>query len=98
VRDHAGLWGDGDEIDAIELVEERMNIKLKNEDAALIWTVGDLWNALLDNNSMLQNDRKSWLRFVVALTAYTDVNPREIDEQTLLVAPGGQNISNTCGH
>jgi hypothetical protein len=92
VLEHTGLWGDGDEIEAIELVEKRLNVKLRNEDAAGIWTVGDLWRTLLNSNPQLNDDRRSWLRFVVALTWYTDVNPRKVGKQTLLIEPGNQNI------
>jgi hypothetical protein len=92
VREHAGFWGDGDEIEAIELVEKRLEAKLRPEDAAKIWTVGELWYALLESNSSLEGNRRSWRRFVVALTAHTGINPREISEQTLLIEPGHQNI------
>lgn len=90
--EHAGFWGDGDEIEALELVEKRLNVKLRDEDAAGISTVGDLWSALLSRNPHLPNDRRTWLRFVVALAAYTGVNPRKIAEQTLLIEPRKQNV------
>jgi hypothetical protein len=92
VLEHAGLWGDGDEIEAIELVEKRLNVSFRDDEAADIWTVGDLWRSLLDSNPKLKNDRRSWFRFVAALTAYQGVNPREIGEQTLLIDPGNQNV------
>ena len=84
---HAGFWGDGDEIDALELVEKRLNVRLRNEDAPKIWTVGDLWMSLLASNAHLENSKKNWNRFVVALTSYTGLNPREIGRETLLIEP-----------
>jgi hypothetical protein len=92
VLEHTGLWGDGDEIEAIELVEKRLNVRLRNEVASEIWTVGDLWRALLSSNPQLEDNRRSWLRFVVALTWYTGIDPRQLGEQTLLIEPGKQNI------
>lgn len=41
-----GLGGDGDEIDAIERVEERFGIAFDIEDCERFVTVGDVWRSL----------------------------------------------------
>jgi hypothetical protein len=84
---HAGFWGDGDEIDALELIEKRLNVRLRHEDAPNIRTVGDLWVSLLGSNAHLEDSKRNWIRFVVGLTAYTGLNPREICRETLLIEP-----------
>jgi hypothetical protein len=84
---HAGFWGDGDEVEAIELIEKRLNVRLRDEDAPNIWTVGNLWMSLLASNPHLEDSKRNWIRFAVALTAYTGLNPREIDRETLLIEP-----------
>ena len=42
-----GLWGDGDEIAAIEAVEEHFGVTLDTSDATNWHTVGDVFAALL---------------------------------------------------
>lgn len=89
---HAGLWGDGDEVEAIELIERRLCVQLRREEAPSIWTVGDLWDCLLKSNENLKDDRRSWIKFVVALTAYPGLDPRQIGRETLLIAPRKPNF------
>jgi hypothetical protein len=81
----AGLWGDGDEVETLKLIEKRLNIRLRDEDAPAIWTVGDLWDRLRASNPKLTDTRRDWIRFVVALTAFTGLNPRLIGRETALI-------------
>lgn len=53
-----GLWGDGDEIAAIEEVEERFGVKLDTSTAASWLTVGDVFAALQRANRRVRIKRR----------------------------------------
>ena len=81
-----GLWGDGDEIAAIEEVEERFGVKLDTSTAASWLTVGDAFAAL--QRALPPNEEQTaetWLSFATAISIETGVDPRYVQPTTLLL-------------
>ncbi len=83
-----GLGGDGDEVDAIEDVERKFDVKLDDADATGWFTAGDVFKSLQQKVDGLElEDADQWLRFATALTQSTGVNPLEIVPESPLLAP-----------
>lgn len=80
-----GLWGDGDEIAAIEEVEERFGVKLDTSSAAGWLTVGDVFAAL--QRAIPPSEHQAadtWLKFARAISVETGVDPLHVQPTTLL--------------
>lgn len=84
-----GLGGDGDEIDAIEAVENAFSIRFDQSDANSWICVGDVFASLIRRlGSEPEQDRNLWRKFVAALGEGADLYPEEIsqiDPQTKLL-------------
>lgn len=80
-----GLGGDGDEVDAVQLVEKRMCLTLDYADAPNWRTAGDLFSALVRARPELEGSRTAWRRMSVALCWYTGANPRHVVPATILI-------------
>jgi len=81
-----GLWGDGDEIAAIEEVEDQFGVKLDTSTAASWSTVGDVFAALQRAlpPSEAQTE-ETWLKFAKAIALETGVDPCQVRPTTLLL-------------
>ncbi len=67
-----GLGGDGDEVDAIERVEQHFGIFFDVDDCERFVTVGDVWRALLKELKLSAEDgAQHWPSFVRILGADT---------------------------
>lgn len=81
-----GLGGDGDEIDAIVRVERVFGVQLDYSEADRWRTVGDVFSALQRALPAEQaNSSEAWLRFRQAIAWETDVDPLEVNDETLLL-------------
>jgi hypothetical protein len=81
-----GLWGDGDEIAAIEEVEERFGVKLDTSTAASWLTVGDVFAALQRALPPSEDQTaETWLKFATAISVETGVDPLHVQPTTLLL-------------
>jgi hypothetical protein len=80
-----GLGGDGDEVDAVQLVERRMHLSLDYADAPNWRTAGDLFNAVVRAKPELEGSRIAWRRMSVALCWYTGANLRHVVPTTILI-------------
>lgn len=88
-----GLWGDGDEIDAVTDVEAAFGVKLDYTHASEWLTTGDVFEALLKALPPGQGDRDEvWTRFAEAISQQTDVDPAKILPSTLLLIPKSQTL------
>ena len=85
--EHAGLWGDGDETDALKLIEKRFGLRLAPTVVEQCRTAGDLYDALIRARPEIGNGKVAWRRMVVALTWFTGLDPRQIARETLLIEP-----------
>ncbi|MFL6843842.1 MAG: hypothetical protein ACJ8ER_03045 [Allosphingosinicella sp.] len=86
-----GLAGDGDEIAALEQVEEVFGVALDDRDAAQWHTAGDVFASLL---KALPPDAatspETWPKFAEALTNETGIDPGLVTRDSpLLLAPKG---------
>ena len=87
-----GLWGDGDEIWAIEEAFSSLNLIVPVEDAATWITVGDLWDSVLKVTPQVEADRGNWDSFRIALSAETQVDWNKVGMTTTLIDGRGHNI------
>lgn len=85
-----GLGGDGDEIWAINDVEDSFGIVLDVTDAPTWRTVGNVWTSLLKElPADAVDDRETWRRFCAAIARETDVDPTTIAPETRLLGRYG---------
>lgn len=85
-----GLGGDGDEISAIEEVENDFGVRLDYSDAAQWSTVGDVYAALLEQLSSEEAKRTDvWDRFSLAICRETGISPSSIGLESGLIAENG---------
>lgn len=82
-----GLGGDGDEIHALEDVEQAFGVKLDYSDAKNWHTAGDVFLSLcraLPAN--VRDDNDVWVRFTEALAYQTGVDPEGIEKDSPLMS------------
>ena len=83
-----GLAGDGDEIAAIENVEDVFGVTLDDQDAPLWLTAGDVFASLLKALPPdAAADPTTWRRFAEALAAETGIDPCLITNNSPLLLP-----------
>lgn len=83
-----GLAGDGDEIAAIEHVEEVFGVTLDDQDAPQWHTAGDVFASLLKTLPPdAATDLKTWERFADALAWETGIDPCLITKNSPLLLP-----------
>lgn len=81
-----GLWGDGDEIAAIDEVEATFGVTLDYADAPTWQTAGDVFRSLQNSLSAeVANAPDTWDRFAAALTHETGVDPATITPDSPLL-------------
>ncbi len=81
-----GLWGDGDEIAAIDEVEATFGVTLDYADAPTWQTAGDVFRSLQSSLSAeVANAPDTWDRFAAALTHETGVDPATITPDSPLL-------------
>ncbi|WP_422057005.1 hypothetical protein [Sphingomonas sp.] len=81
-----GLWGDGDEIAAIDEVEATFGVTLDYADAPTWQTAGDVFRSLRNGLSAeVANAPDTWDRFAAALTHETGVDPATITPDSPLL-------------
>ena len=82
-----GLGGDGDEIHAIEDVEEAFGVRFDASEASGWVTAGDVFRSLqrADNNI----GAGEWLRFACALSGQTGIDPALITPESPLLSEDG---------
>jgi hypothetical protein len=82
-----GLGGDGDEVAAIEEVEQTFGVRLDDADAPAWETAGDVFASLL---KALPEDHASeaelWPRFAHAISRETGVDPATLVRESPLLA------------
>jgi hypothetical protein len=97
-QDNVGLGGDGDEISAIEEVENEFGVRLDYSDAALWSTVGDVYAALLAQLPPEEAKRPDvWDRFSRAICQETGISPYGIGLESGLIAEDGLWVSVVSG-
>ena len=82
-----GLGGDGDEIAAIDDVENAFGVKLDYSGASSWVTAGDVFDEL--RKALPHEDREGadlWERFATALSAETGVDPKKIERGSPLLS------------
>lgn len=82
-----GLGGDGDEIHAIEDVEEVFGVRLDTRDASGWVTAGDVFRSLQRADSRI--GAEDWPRFAHALSRETGMNPTLITPDSPLLDNNG---------
>jgi len=86
-RENLGLGGDGDEISAIQEVEDEFGVHLDYTGAHTWSTVGDVYNALLAQLSPEEAERADvWDRFSRAICRETGISPLRISLESGLIA------------
>ena len=89
-----GLVGDGDEIAAIESVEEAFGVTFHDQDALGWRTAGDVFASLLKVLPPDASRDAAWERFAAALALKTGINPQRITPDSPLLLPD----KGTWGH
>jgi hypothetical protein len=87
-----GLWGDGDEIWAIEEAFAALNLKVPVEDAANWITVADLWDSVLRISPEFDAEPQIWDNFRIALGNETGVDWTKVESTTKLIDGRGHDI------
>ena len=80
-----GLWGDGDEIHAIEDAFRAIGVKLPVEDAPGWVTVGDLWNSIARIAPDVAKNSGNWDNFRRAISEETAVDWKRVNAETALL-------------
>lgn len=81
-----GLWGDGDEIAAIDEVEATFGVTLDYADAPTWQTAGDVFRSLQHSlPAHMANAPGTWNRFVAVLTDVSGVDPAKITPDSPLI-------------
>jgi hypothetical protein len=90
VAQNVGLGGDGDEIAALQEVEEEFGVKLDYTDARDWTTVGDVYAALLRQLPTAEaNEPDVWPRFAKAICCVTGTSASDISLESGLIAEDG---------
>ena len=79
-----GLWGDGDELDAVQDAERRLGFKLPVEEAPNWLTVGDIYDSVMRHNPGA-DARRTWRKLVVGLCVAVGADPRRVAKETTLI-------------
>ncbi|WP_309661036.1 hypothetical protein [Sphingomonas sp.] len=87
-----GLWGDGDEVFAIEDAFKSIGVKLPVEDAAGWVTVGDLWRSVTRVSPATAKQDEAWNNFRQALSEETCVNWELVTPETTLLDGRGHSV------
>ena len=87
-----GLWGDGDEIWAIEAAFGAIEMAVPVEDAPNWWTVGDVWHSAVCRRPELNEQSKAWDDFRTAISGETLAPWERVQAETLLIDGKGHNI------
>jgi hypothetical protein len=87
-----GLWGDGDEIWAIEGAFKALDLKVPVEEAQKWVTVGDLWESVIRLAPDVGANPNSWDSFRIALSDETGVDWTEVALATTLIDGRGHNV------
>ncbi|NNC52990.1 MAG: hypothetical protein HKO08_08115 [Erythrobacter sp.] len=87
-----GLWGDGDEIWAIEAAFETIEMEVPVEDASQWLTVGNVWQSAVLRRAELAHDDSAWDDFRRAISSETMVDWRLVGKQTQLIDGKGHSI------
>jgi hypothetical protein len=87
-----GLWGDGDEIWAIEAAFEAIEMEVPIEDALTWLTVGSVWSSAVRRRRELGDRPTAWDDFRKAISGETAVDWLRVDADTLLIDGKGHNI------
>lgn len=82
-----GLGGDGDEIHAIEDVEEVFGVRLDTRDASGWVTAGDVFRSL--QRADIRVRANDWPRFAQALSRETGMDPTLITPESPLLSNDG---------
>ena len=84
-----GLRGDGDDLAALEFVEEEFGVTLDDRDVSDCHTAGDVFRSLLRLlPPAAATDPTTWTRFSAALAKESGVDPRLITEESPLFETG----------
>jgi hypothetical protein len=87
-----GLWGDGDEVWAIEAAFEAIGVELPVEDAARWATVGDLWTSVRRLAPDTADSEPAWNQFRRAICEETDVDWTRVTLETRLLDGRGHSV------
>jgi hypothetical protein len=87
-----GLWGDGDEIWAIEEAFAAVGLDVPVADAPHWITVGNLWDSVCRISPEKSEEAEHWNRFRQALSQETNVDWTKVERTTLLIDGRGHNI------
>jgi hypothetical protein len=87
-----GLWGDGDEICAIEEAFEVLGLTVPVEDAPNWLTVANLWASVEMVAPLTASKSSNWDKFRVALSRETGVDWTKVEMTTTLIDGRGHNI------
>jgi hypothetical protein len=87
-----GLWGDGDEIFAVESAFESIGLSVPVEDAPHWLTVGDLWESASKLSPNIDDKLGAWDAFRKAVSEETGVDWTLVDHATTLLDGRGHNI------
>ena len=79
------LGGDGDEVDAIHRVEERLQVKLDYSDAPNWATAGDLFRSVVRARPEVGDDDTNRREMAAALCEETGDDPGKVAPETLLI-------------
>ena len=87
-----GLWGDRDEVCAIEDAFRAIEVDLPVEDAPNRVTVGDLWTSVCRVAPAVAAEPESWNKFRRALSEETGADWTRLDHTTTLLDGRGHSI------
>ena len=80
-----GLWGDLDEVDAIQSGFEAIDLEAPWNDAPDWVTVGDLWNSVQRIAPELADSAEAWDKFREGVSVPTGVDWTRVAEKTALL-------------
>lgn len=87
-----GLWGDGDEVVAIEEAFAAIGVALPVEDAPKWIQVGDLWDSVIRVAPSVATESGSWDEFRKGLSVETCVDWTKVGSETKLLDGRGHSI------
>ena len=79
-----GLWGDGDEIWAIEAAFAELDLPVPVEAAPDWITVGSIWNSAVRIAPALEANPTNWDKFRIALGVETGIEWTRVGQATTL--------------
>jgi hypothetical protein len=86
------LWGDGDEVNAIEEAFRAIHVAVPVEDAPNWITVGDVWSSVARVAPELTNSSHGWDLFRQGISIETDVDWTRVTAETRLLDGRGYSI------